>query len=220
MLTRTFSVPALLAVGVVGAAVLAAGCSQGGAETAPANPDKLAADNEQLRTQLDELGQEVVRLRKQAEGTNLQVAQIEKALAKAEEDLRSRLEEMVAQERAGGRRPAVHVRPRLEPRFVEKPFMGFDAQDLLPDVAEHLKLAAKTGVLVTDVRPGSPAAVAGMAKNDVIQALDDHEIKDFKDLKEAFAGKKPGDVLNIKVMRERNAVVLKVKLGTKKVRVG
>jgi len=217
MLTRTC---ALLAVGVVGAAVLVAGCSKGDAEPAPANLDKLAAENEQLRKQVDELGQEVDRLRKQAEGTNLQVAQIEKALAKAEEDLRSRLEEMVAQERAGGRRPAVHVRPRLEPRFVEKPFMGFDAQDLLPDVAAHLKLTAKTGVLVTDVRPGSPAAVAGVAKNDVIQALDDHEIKDFKDLKEAFAGKKPGDEIVVTVMRGDKKLVLKVKLGTKKVRIG
>ena len=209
----------LLAAAAPAAAILLAGCSKGGAEPAPAELGRLVDDNEQLRKQVDELSREVHRLRKQADDTTLEVAQLERSLAKAEEDLRSRLKEMVAMERGGGRGP-VPVRAHVEPKFVEKPFMGFDAQDLLPDVAAHLKLAAKTGVLVTDVRPGSPAAVAGMAKNDVIQALDDHEIKDFKDLKEAFAGKKPGDEIVVTVMRGDKKLVLTVKLGTKKVRIG
>ncbi|NQT52685.1 PDZ domain-containing protein, partial [bacterium] len=106
------------------------------------------------------------------------------------------------------------------PKFEVKPYMGFDAQDLLPDVAEHLKLEAKIGVLVTDVRPGSPAAVAGMAKNDVIRSFGGLEIKDFKDLKKSFVGKKPGDTVDVVVIRGKKKVELKVKLGAKKVRVG
>jgi len=197
----------------IGTALLA-GCS--GDSDVEARVAALEKANEESR---EKQGLELRQMRKDLDDARIVVAQHDKALPKIEQDLRSRIKEMVAQESQGRRRWEA-PRPQIEPKFEVKPYMGFDAQDLLPDVAEHLKLEAKVGVLVTDVRPGSPAAVAGMAKNDVIRSFGGLEIKDFKDLKKSFVGKKPGDTVDVVVIRGKKKVELKVKLGAKKVRVG
>lgn len=97
--------------------------------------------------------------------------------------------------------------------------MGFDGQDIEPDVAKLLNLKAKAGVLVTDVREGSPTAIAGLAKNDVIVGLDDKEVKNFQDLKQALEDKKPNQVITVTVMRGDEKTEMKVTLGTRRVRV-
>ena len=197
----------------IGTALLA-GCS--GDSDLEARVAALEKAKEESR---EKQGLELRQMRKDLDDARIVVAQHDKALPKIEQDLRSRIKEMVAQESQGRRRWEA-PRPQIEPKFEVKPYMGFDAQDLLPDVAEHLKLEAKIGVLVTDVRPGSPAAAAGMAKNDVIRSFGGIEIKDFKDLKKSFVGKKPGDTVDVVVIRGKKKVELKVKLGAKKVRVG
>jgi len=197
----------------IGTALLA-GCS--GDSDLEARVAALEKAKEESR---EKQGLELRQMRKDLDDARIVVAQHDKALPKIEQDLRSRIKEMVAQESQGRRRWEA-PRPQIEPKFEVKPYMGFDAQDLLPDVAERLKLEAKIGVLVTDVRPGSPAAVAGMAKNDVIRSFGGLEIKDFKDLKKSFVGKKPGDTVDVVVIRGKKKVELKVKLGAKKVRVG
>ncbi len=207
----------VLALVLIAAVAILTGCS--GGEDTQARLAALEKNREQVRETLKENGQERRQMRKDLDDTRIVVDQHDKAISQIPEDLRNRIKEMVLQE-TRGRRGWVRPRPEVQPRFEVKPYMGFDAQDLLPDVAEHLKLKAKSGLLVTDVRPGSPAAVAGIAKNDVIQSFDGHEVKDFKDLKKAFAGKKPGDMIAITVLRGEKKIEFNVKLGAKKVRVG
>jgi len=102
-------------------------------------------------------------------------------------------------------------------RFAERPYMGFDAQEIAPELVEQLELKAKAGVLVTNVREGSPAAVAGLRKNDVIQQFDGKEVKTFEDLKRLLAVKKPGQVVVLGVVRGEERLTLKVKLGKRRV---
>ncbi len=207
----------VFALALIAAVAILTGCS--GGEDTQARLAALEKEDERQRAEDKRQNTERRQLQQRVDRQGGQFGNMEKTLAQAEEDLRSRMKEMVLQE-TRGRRGWVRPRPEVQPRFEVKPYMGFDAQDLLPDVAEHLKLKAKSGVLVTDVRPGSPAAVAGIAKNDVIQSFDGHEVKDFKDLKKAFAGKKPGDMIAITVLRGEKKVEFNVKLGAKKVRVG
>jgi C-terminal processing protease CtpA/Prc len=210
---------ALAPVGaLVAVAAFLVGCSGGGdAEERLQALEKKLQENQER----DDRQETDMRLQqKRVADLDIVVQQHDKTLPKIEEDLRSRIKEMVAQETGGRRAWGPPPRPEIEPKFEVKPYLGFDAQDLLPDVAEQLKLKVKTGVLVTDVRPGSPAAEAGMAKNDIVQRFDGQEIKDFKDLKNAFAGKKPGDEVTLNVLRGDKEMEFKVKLGAKKVRVG
>lgn len=174
---------------------------------------RLAAE-EQARAAL---AKQLKQLRADHRRTEQAMAALEKTLANVEKDLQARLQEMVRQSATPPRRPAP---PEIPVRWQVKPHMGFDAQDLTPDVAARLGLKTKAGVLVTDVRPGSPAAVAGLERHDVLQRFDGKDIRDFKDLKAAFADKKPGDEASLVVERGGRPVELKVKIGARKVRVG
>ncbi len=91
-------------------------------------------------------------------------------------------------------------RPRLGVRFME---MG-------EQLAAHYKLPGKSGILVTSVDEGSPAAKAGGQAGDAILELDGRKVEDGGDLREAVA-RAEGEVA-LKVQREGRALDLKVTL--------
>jgi serine protease Do len=64
---------------------------------------------------------------------------------------------------------------------------GLRAQDLTPELASQLGIDEDDGVVVTEVRPGSPAAEAGIRRGDVIIEVDREEVKDTKDLQAKLA---------------------------------
>ena len=173
----------------------------------------LTETNQELRDKLARGSNDTRSAEKRIETLDRQIQDLGRSLSRVEADLRSRLKEMVLQERTGA--PRVHIQPRMPVVVERKPYMGFDAQDLLPDVAAQLDLKAKTGVLVTAVREGTPAAAAGLRRNDVVQGLADAEVKSFNDLKQAMAGKKPGEVVAMTVLRGDQKVALRITLGAK-----
>jgi len=59
--------------------------------------------------------------------------------------------------------------------------LGITVQDITPEIAKALGLEDDTGVLVTRVEPGSPAAKAGIQRGDVIQEVNRESIKDGAD---------------------------------------
>lgn len=178
---------------------------------------ELEAENASLKQQVEKLSAELRPL--QAKVDELDVGQrgLEKTLAQARKDLEARVTDMVQQE-VHGRRTRFAPQPVPAARFEEKPYLGFDGQDIEPDVAKLLNLKTKTGVLVTDVREGSPAAIAGITKNDVIVAMGGEEIKTFQDLKKVLDGKKPEQVVDATVLRGDEKTEMKITLGTRRVR--
>jgi len=204
-----------LVVGCLLAACLA-GCSGGEDADLRKRVDELQKENAALRKKIEQLSNELRPLRAKVDRLDQNQRLMEKTLVKAKEDLEARVTEIVQQRLGGGRFP------RHEPfvarvRFEERPYMGFDGQELEPELVEQLELKAKTGVLVTHVREGSPAAIAGLKKNDVIQEFDGKEVKTFEDLKRFLAAKKPGQVVSMGVLRGEKHLTLKVKLGARRV---
>jgi serine protease Do len=60
---------------------------------------------------------------------------------------------------------------------------GLRLQDLTPELADQLGIeSGASGVVVSSVEPGGPAAEAGLRRGDVIVEVDRHEVKDAKDL--------------------------------------
>jgi serine protease Do len=49
--------------------------------------------------------------------------------------------------------------------------LGLTVQDITPDVAKHLEIENRKGVLVTSVEPGSPADDAGFQEGDVVRQI-------------------------------------------------
>ena len=81
----------------------------------------------------------------------------------------------------------------------------------IPDYAEEVE-----GVKLTGVREGSPAEKAGMLGGDVIIKFGDTNIKNIYDYVYALGKYKPGDEVDIIVVREEQEVSLRVKLEKRK----
>jgi aminopeptidase YwaD len=69
------------------------------------------------------------------------------------------------------------------------------------------------GLRLSGVRAGSPADSAGMKAGDVIVEFDGKPVKDLYQYSEALYARKPGDVVNVVVLRGEQRLTLRVKLG-------
>lgn len=70
----------------------------------------------------------------------------------------------------------------------------------------------ENGVRFSDVRPGSPAAKAGLKAGDVLVQFGDKPIKNLYDFTDALRRSKVGDVVEVKVLRGQETVTANVKL--------
>ncbi|HSK43085.1 MAG TPA: PDZ domain-containing protein, partial [Candidatus Binatia bacterium] len=74
----------------------------------------------------------------------------------------------------------------------------------------------ENGVKFSDVKPGSPAAKAGLKAGDVLVQFGDRPIKNLYDFTDALRRSNVGDVVEVKVMREGKPVNASVKLEQRK----
>jgi S1-C subfamily serine protease len=91
-------------------------------------------------------------------------------------------------------------------------YLGVYTQVLSPELKERLELKADKGVLVTEVLPGSPAAKAGLAEEDVITHVDDVAVNNPNDLRSAIEKVGAGKEVALKVMRGKKEMELKAQL--------
>jgi Zn-dependent M28 family amino/carboxypeptidase len=81
----------------------------------------------------------------------------------------------------------------------------------IPDFAQTEK-----GVRFSDVRPGSPAAKAGLQAGDVLIQFGDKPIKNLYDFTDALRRSKIGDVVAVTVLRDGKELKVEVKLEQRK----
>ncbi|HKM86548.1 MAG TPA: M28 family peptidase [Terriglobales bacterium] len=74
----------------------------------------------------------------------------------------------------------------------------------------------ETGVRFSDVKPGSPAAKAGLKAGDILVQFGDKPIKNLYDFTDALRRSKVGDVVEVKVLRDGQPVTASVKLEQRK----
>ena len=74
----------------------------------------------------------------------------------------------------------------------------------------------ETGVKFSDVRPGSPAAKAGLKAGDILVQFGDKPIKSLYDFTDALRRSKVGDLVEVKVIRDGQTVTASVKLEQRK----
>ena len=96
--------------------------------------------------------------------------------------------------------------------------IGVIVQDLTPTLAEALDLSGRTGALVADVVPGSPAQDAGILTGDVIAAVDGIAIVSSADLRTRLGLMEPGAKVSLSVLHAgeetERPVVLAARSGT------
>ena len=205
MKIRVAIAPAVLALGLL------AGCSGDDGGSA-GSLEELAAENAAIKAKLETLGTSLRVLENRVHELDRDNRTLEKMLSLAEQDLRSRLLEMVQQETGGGRRFAQRVfQAPAEP----KPYLGFNAETNSAEKAKELELAIETGVVVTAVTEGAPAHIAGVHKGDVLQSVDDTPVATRDALVALFGQLKPGQECEFALLRGKESVKLKVKVGAR-----
>src|SRR5262249_12948408 len=85
-------------------------------------------------------------------------------------------------------------------------------QALSAELKDQLKLSADKGALVNEVIPNSPAAKAGLQKNDLITHVGNSAVATPEDLRAAIQKARPDQDVTLKVMRGEEQMEMKVRL--------
>jgi serine protease Do len=93
---------------------------------------------------------------------------------------------------------------------VVRPWLGISVQDLTPEIAEHLKVKEKDGVLVGQVYQDTEAGKAGLASGDVIISVDDKPIKNVGELVKEIQKGKVGQKVKLNIIREGKPLTIEV----------
>lgn len=91
--------------------------------------------------------------------------------------------------------------------------LGINIQEVTPELAASFGLSKPSGALVANVSADSGAAKAGIQAGDIILKAEGKEIIKASDLPIIVGSKKPGDVIDLSVLRNGSISNLKVTLG-------
>jgi serine protease Do len=94
------------------------------------------------------------------------------------------------------KKETAEISPEAEKNF------GLVVQNINPDIARHLSLKDRRGVIVTDIRPGSPAEEADLRPGDIIREINRRPIKNIEDFKEVMRRANTRDGVVMLVKRE------------------
>ena len=94
-------------------------------------------------------------------------------------------------------------------------FLGISTQDLTPEIASQLNISVAQGAVITQVSSGTPAATAGLKKNDVIVQIGSVSIKNSADVQTAVRSHNPGDTVSVVFVRNGSRQTVNAKLTTR-----
>ncbi len=100
----------------------------------------------------------------------------------------------------------------LEYGDVQKGVLGIEAPRLNTNYARENGLDEIDGVYVDGVEEDSGADEAGLQRGDVIQRIDDIQIRKFADLVGYISTKRPGDQVQVTVERDGDQLIMPVKI--------
>jgi serine protease Do len=66
--------------------------------------------------------------------------------------------------------------------------LGLTVQDITPEIARHMDIENRKGVLVSSVEPASPAEDAGFREGDIIRAINRESVKDSEEFEKRIKG--------------------------------
>jgi serine protease Do len=98
---------------------------------------------------------------------------------------------------------------------VTRGYIGIVPQDLTPQLASSFGIKDTRGALVSFVEANSPAANAGMQRDDVIREVNGTAINDQGELRNKIAELAPGDTLSVKVLRNGSEKTLSIKVAAR-----
>ena len=100
----------------------------------------------------------------------------------------------------------------LEFGNVQRAYLGINYDELDGEKADNFGVSSSEGVIITKVIDQGAAKEAGLEANDVIIKMNNVAISKFSDLQGFLGSKRPGDSVDVTVIRNENEQVIPVKL--------
>jgi serine protease Do len=94
--------------------------------------------------------------------------------------------------------------------------LGVTLEDVGPDDVSRLKLDAERGVIVTDVKPDTPAARAGLKDGDVIVRFQGETVQSAAQLARLVGETPPGRTVSVEVLRDGGSRTLSATLDERR----
>jgi Do/DeqQ family serine protease len=96
---------------------------------------------------------------------------------------------------------------------VTRGWIGVEAQEITPELAESFKLPESGGVIIAGVMRGGPADRAGIRPGDVLMSVAGKPVKDPQGMLDLIAGLTPGSTASFRLRRENKELELTVNIG-------
>jgi len=107
---------------------------------------------------------------------------------------------------------ALEDEPGAKVKIAPAPWLGVAPDELSEDVRAQLPIDEGTGLILRSVISGSPAAQAGLQKNDVLTKLDDQILTNAKQLHALVHTKKEGDKVKLTYFRGGKSAVAEAEI--------
>jgi serine protease DegQ len=96
---------------------------------------------------------------------------------------------------------------------VTRGWIGIEAQDITPELAESFKLKQDHGSLIAGVIRGSPAERAGLKPGDILLEIDGREVSDSSNMLNLISVLKPDKKATLKIARDEKEMDISVLIG-------
>ena len=96
---------------------------------------------------------------------------------------------------------------------VTRGWIGIEAQDITPALAESFKLETAQGSLIAGVLRNSPAQRAGLKSGDILLEIDGKKVTDSASMLDLISVLSPNDKANLKIARAQKMLSLEVVVG-------
>jgi serine protease DegQ len=96
---------------------------------------------------------------------------------------------------------------------VTRGWIGVEAQEITPEIADSFRLSSTAGVLIAGVRRGEPADKAGLKPGDILVAINGKPVKDSSSMLNLVAALVPGKSASIQYRRDNKDGEVQVTVG-------
>jgi serine protease DegQ len=96
---------------------------------------------------------------------------------------------------------------------VTRGWIGIEAQDVTPELAESFKLSKVQGSLIAGVLRDSPADIAGIKSGDILLAINNREVADSSGMLNIIAVLKPNEKAVLTIVRHGQEMKVNVLIG-------
>ena len=96
---------------------------------------------------------------------------------------------------------------------VVRGWLGVSIQDVDQEIASAMKLPSASGVLISDIRAGTPAAKGGLKRGDVVLKVDGTPVTSTGQFRNQIAATGAGKKVALDVLRDGKPAILTLELG-------